>query len=149
MRRARVPRAKAGSTSVVVVVVCLLGICVASPGALAKFSGSGTGTGRAHAVLVAAPAAPTATFTGVSGLGGIFCTIRVSWTPAPPAGRQYTLYRVSGGTPTAIQSGISTATSYDDTFLLAQVNGNPSYFLRSALTGTTWTTDSTATASSC
>ena len=116
---------------------------------MAKFSGAAAGSGRAQAVDVAVPTGPTATFAGLSGIGGILCTIHAVWTPAPPAGRQYTLYRVIGGSPTVLQSGITTASSYDDTFPLAILAGNPSYFLRSTLTGTTWIRDSTATASHC
>jgi len=132
-----------------VVVVCLLGVLIVSPPALAKFSSTASGSGRAKAVLVAAPAAPSATFGGISGLGGILCTINVTWTPAPPAGRSYTLYRVVNGSPSIVMTASTSSTSYSDTFLLALLTGNPSYFLRSTLVGTTWFKDSAATTSSC
>ena len=133
----------------VVVVVCLLGVLVVSPPAMAKFSSAAAGSGKARAVLVATPSAPTAVFGGISGLGGILCTINVSWTPAPPADRSYTLYRVINGSPTIVMAASTSATSYSDTFLIALLTGNPSYFLRSTLVGTTWIKDSAATVSHC
>lgn len=85
MDRRRARRKQTMAT--VVVVVCVLGVLVVSPPAMAKFSSAAAGSGNARAVLVATPSAPTATFGGVSGLGGILCTINVSWTSRhrPPA----------------------------------------------------------------
>ena len=133
----------------VTVAACLFGMLVVSNPAMAKFSSSASGSGRARAALVATPDAPTAVFAGLSGIGGILCTIDISWTPAPPAGRSYTLYRVVDATPFVVMAASTSATTYRDTILISSLTSDPSYFLRSALVGTTWITDSAATLSHC
>ena len=119
----------------------LIGIRPTGPPALAYYSAGAMGVGAVAAVQVVAPPPPTATFTTVTFLA---CFIHVTWT-APPAGRQYAVIRVTASGQSTVQTNTSVAGAKDDTILLsALLGGDPSYFIRSTLTGTTWTHDSAA-----
>ena len=121
---------------------------VGVPTAAAKFSATAVGSGRAKAIQLATPPAPTAVATSLIGLA---CTVNVSW-PAPPAGRQYTIYRVVDGASVAFRTNQTTAgTNQLDAFVLPGLFArNISYFIRSSLiTATQWTKDSLSTPVTC
>jgi hypothetical protein len=99
-------------------------VLVALLGSAASASFSSTGSGAAAGRSGTLPAPPPPGAHGILNIGGLVCTVTVTWS-APPPSTEYTIVRTNSGT---VVAGPTTAGgSAIDVVTLASIVGKPRY----------------------